>query len=114
VLVLAAVTRRADGDDRASCLAWINQHNLDEHVSPEERQLLEAETVDPDLARKLLWQLEGQWALLWALGHLELPWPAGFCDVPLLMKTLRGLARDPNFVTAARLRPKSRSSTRCS
>jgi hypothetical protein len=107
VLVLGAVTQRADGGEREQCLEWLREHDLDEHLSPKEREFLESEPADPDQARKLLWRLEGQWALLWALGHLELPWPAGFCDVPLLMKTLRGLTRDPDFVTTARLRPKS-------
>jgi hypothetical protein len=59
-------------------------------VSPEERRLLDAEEVHEGLARKLLWRLEGMWVLAWALGELEeLPWPAGFCDVPRLMRAVR-------------------------
>src|SRR5262249_51591301 len=89
-LVLTAVGYLADGGDRKEALEIIEQHQLWPAVSPIERRFLEAETTDPDQARKLLWRLEGLWVLVWALGGLELGWPAGFCDVPRLMQTIRG------------------------
>jgi hypothetical protein len=107
VLVLYAVTYRADGGDRSQALDLIERHGLWPHVSLQERKLLEAEQLDGDLARGLLWRLEGLWLLVWTLGDLELPWPGGFCDVPRLTTTLMGYEERPDFVAAAILRPKA-------
>jgi hypothetical protein len=107
LLVLSAVTYRADGGDRQKARGLIDRHGLWPQVSPEERQLLEAEQADPDLTRKLLWRLEGVWVLAWALGELELPWPAGFCDVKRLTTTVRDCDVRPDFVRGATLRPKA-------
>jgi hypothetical protein len=106
LLVLSAVTYLADGGDRHKARGLIERNGLRPHVSPEERQFLEAEPADPDLARKLLWRLEGLWVLAWALGELELPWPAGFCDVPRLTTTVMACESRPDFVRGATLRPK--------
>jgi hypothetical protein len=106
-LVLSAVTYLADGGPRDKALQLIERGDLWPSVSPAERRLLEAEKTDPDLARQLLWRLEGLWVLAWALGDLELGWPAGFCDVPRLTAMVREYERRPDFVRAASLRPKS-------
>jgi hypothetical protein len=105
VLVLSAVTYLADGGDGKKARALIDRHDLWPHVSPEEETLLKARKPDADLARKLLWRLEGLWVLAWALGDLDLPWPAGFCDVPRLTRTATGYEARPDFVAAAALRP---------
>ncbi len=107
LLVLFAVTYRADGGDPRHARDLIARHGLWPHVSPQERQLLEAEAPDPDLTRALLWRLEGLWVLAWALGELELPWPAGFCDVPRLTTTVKACESRPDFVPSAALRPKA-------
>jgi hypothetical protein len=107
VLVLSAVTYLADGGDRAKALQLIEQRDLWPAVSPEERTFLEAEATDTDLARKLLWRLEGLWVLVWALGDLELNWPVGFCDVPRLTATVMGYEKQPDFLAVATLRPKA-------
>jgi hypothetical protein len=106
-LVLSAVTYLADGGDRETALRLIEQRDLWPAVSPTERRFLGAEETDPDLARQLLWRLEGLWVLAWALGDLELGWPTGFCDVPRLTATVRGYEGRPDFVGAAALRPKA-------
>jgi hypothetical protein len=69
--------------------------------------LLESEEADPDLACKLLWRLEGLWVLAWALGELELPWPAGFCDVSRLTANVLDCESRSDFVDNAALRPKA-------
>jgi hypothetical protein len=108
LLVLHAVTVRADGGPREEALPLIERHGLWPAVSPEERRLLEAEEADEGLARKLLWRLEGMWVLAWALGEVEeLPWPAGFCDVPRRMRAVRACGDRAGFVEGAALRPKA-------
>ncbi|HZV06332.1 MAG TPA: DUF4272 domain-containing protein [Gemmataceae bacterium] len=106
LLVLSAVTYRADGGDRQKAVELIERNNLWEHVTPQERLLLEPEEADPDLAHALLWQLEGLWVMAWALGKLELPWPSGFCDVSRLNTILGDCESRKDFVKSAVLRPK--------
>ncbi len=106
LLVLSAVTYLADGGDRLKARKLVDCNGLWPHVSPEERTLLDAEATDDDLARKLLWRLEGMWVLTWALGHLDLPWPAGFCDVPRLTTTVMDCEKQADFISKAKLRPK--------
>jgi hypothetical protein len=107
LLVLSAVTYRADGGNRQKAVALVERNNLWEHVTPQERRLLEPDEVDSGLARTLLWRLEGLWVLAWALGKLELPWPAGFCDVPQLNTILGDCESRNDFVKGAVLRPKA-------
>jgi len=107
LLVLAAVTYLADGGDRPEARQRIDRHNLWPAVTAEERQLLDSATTDPDLARKLLWRLEGLWVLAWALKGLDLPWPAKFCDVPRLIQAVKGCEAQADFVESAALRPKA-------
>jgi hypothetical protein len=106
LLVLSAVTYRADGGDKQRAREVIEQHSLWPEVTPEERPLLESDEPDPDLARKLLWRLEGMWVLAWSLGELDLPWPAGFCDVPRVVNTVMDCESRADFVNSAKLRPK--------
>jgi hypothetical protein len=107
LLVLSAVTYLADGGDRQKARDLIERSGLWPQVSLEERQLLEADEADPDLARKLLWRLEGLWVLAWALGELELPWPSGFCDVPRLTATVMACESRADFIPSSTLRPKA-------
>jgi hypothetical protein len=107
LLVLSAVTYVADGGDRQKVRGLIERKEVWPHVSPEERQLLEADELDSDVARNLLWRLEGLWVMAWALGELELPWPAGFCEVPRLNGIVTSCESRPDFVGGAQLRPKT-------
>jgi hypothetical protein len=107
LLVLSAITYLADGGERPKAREMIDRNRLWPSVSPQERQLLESEETDPDLARKFLWRLEGLWVLAWALGELELPWPAGFCDVPRLTATVMECESRTDFVQKAALRPRA-------
>jgi hypothetical protein len=107
LLVLSTVTYLADGGDRQKARDLIERNNLGPHVTPEERRLLEAAQADPDLGRKLLWRLEGLWLLAWALGELDLPWPAGFCDVPRRTTTVMACESRADCIGSATLRPKA-------
>jgi hypothetical protein len=106
-LVLSALTFLAGGGPHEQAVEMIYRHELEADASPEEAQFLNAPTVDPDEARRLLWRLEGLWVLAWALGKLELDWPGQMCDVPHLVKVVNACQADPHFLARARLRPKS-------
>jgi hypothetical protein len=127
VLVLAFVTRLADEKmwrDKG-LLGWIfgagrawareqvkARQQLDlgtlwPHVTPEETTFVRARSFNPDRACKLLWRIEGLWVLAWALGTVELDWPAAMCDVPRLNQILADYAADPGFIAHATLRPKT-------
>jgi hypothetical protein len=107
VLLLNEVTFVADGGKRRDALDRIEDMDLWQDVSEEEKEFLKAKKTDEEAARKLLWRLEGLWALLWALGGVKLEWPSGFCDVPLLSKTVDKYASTPKFISTAKLRPKA-------
>jgi hypothetical protein len=106
-MVLNAVTCLADGGKRKHSLDIIEDLDLWQYVSEEEEEFLRAKKTDEDAARKLLWRLEGLWALVWALGGVELEWPSGFCNVPLLAKKLKKYESNPKFISTTELRPKT-------
>jgi len=104
-LVLWAVELRAEGVPQQEALDLIQQLDLWDSVSPEEKLYLEDESPDPDQSRKLVWRLESIWVLLWALGYIEqLPWPSGMCDVPKLVEIIQPHEANREFITAATLR----------
>jgi hypothetical protein len=107
LLILSAVTYFTDHGDQQKARSLIERNGLWSHATPEERQLLEADETDPELARKLLWRLEGLWVLAWTLSELDLPWPSGFCDVPRLTATVVACESRADFVDGAMLRPKA-------
>jgi hypothetical protein len=106
-LVLSAVTFRAEGGDRDEAMAMMERHDLLAEASPEEMELLRAQTPDSESARKLLWRLEALWMLTWALGDVELDWPEQFCNVPRLVEITRAHEDDPDFIGNAKLRSKA-------
>jgi hypothetical protein len=107
VFVLNAVTYLADGGKRKYALDQIKEMHLWQDVSEEEKAFLKAKKTDEEAARKLLWRLEGLWVLVWGLGGVKLEWPSGFCDVPLLSKTVEKYASSPKFISTAKLLPKT-------
>ncbi|MEQ8790639.1 MAG: DUF4272 domain-containing protein [Pirellulaceae bacterium] len=107
-LVLWAVELRAEGMPQKEALELIDQLDLWDSVSAEEKRFLEDDAPDPDECQALVWRLESIWVLLWALGYIdELDWPGGMCDVPKLVKILKPLESDPQFITGAKLRSKA-------
>jgi hypothetical protein len=107
VLVLSAVTLRADGGSRERVLKVIADFDLANAVTPEEHAFLHSDSHEVETAQKLLWRFESLWLLLWALGELdELSWPGAMCDVPTLILTTMLFEIDRDFVRNARLRSK--------
>jgi hypothetical protein len=107
-LVLWAVELRAEGIPQEEALGLIEQLDLWESVSPEEKQFLEDKDPDPEQCQELVWRLESIWVLLWALGYIdELDWPQGMCDVPKIVEILKDSEADPEFIAKARLRSKA-------
>jgi Domain of unknown function (DUF4272) len=107
-LVLWAVELRAEGVARDEAIALIEKLDLWDSVSPQEKLFLESEEPDPETAKALVWRLESIWVLLWSLGYIEeLEWPTGMCDVTKLVKILKPLESDPNFISGAKLRSKA-------
>jgi hypothetical protein len=108
VLVLSAVTLRADGGSRAKAVEVIEQRELWLYVSPEERAFLDTEDADSEQAQKLLWRLEALWVLVWALGEIkELDWPSQMCDVQTLVTLLMLFEDNDDFIAKAKLRDAS-------
>jgi hypothetical protein len=107
-LVLWAVELRAEGIPQDEALEVIDQLQLWDSVSPEERRFLLDDDPSPDECQRLVWRLESIWVLAWALGHIpELEWPKGMCDVGRLVEILEPNESNPEFIEGARLRSRS-------
>src|SRR2546423_7031402 len=106
-LVVWAVALRADGMPQQDALDMLDQRGLWPYVSPEETRYIRDPQPDSQETASLVWRLEAQWVLMWALGHIdELRWPAFMCDVPRLVEIMEPVEADSNFVETAQLRPK--------
>lgn len=106
-LVLWAVELRAEGIPQSEAIELIEKLDLWDSVSAEETAFLRNPDPDPEESKQLVWRLESIWVLLWSLGHVdELEWPSGMCDVSKLVKVMKPLESDPNFISNAKLRDK--------
>ena len=106
-LVLWAVELRAEGTPQEEAKGIIEEMNLWDSVSDEERTFLDNPAPTEGESARLVWRLESIWVLLWALGHVDnLDWPSEMCDVPKLVEILRPLEADQDFITNAKLRPR--------
>jgi hypothetical protein len=65
LLCLHATAACAHGFDRGKARAWLEQELLSGELTAAERQFLEGSQGDPDRFKV---QVEGMWALAWALG----------------------------------------------
>jgi hypothetical protein len=106
-LVVWAVALRADGMPQREALEMLDQPKLWPSVSPDEARYIRDPNPDPDETASLVWRLEAQWVLMWALGRVdELGWPASMCDVPHLVEVMKPVEADPGFIEATQLRSK--------
>ena len=104
-LVLWAVELRAEGMPQKEAIGLIEQLDLWDSVSPEEKRFLEDDDPDPGECQHLVWRLESIWVLLWSLGYIdELEWPRGMCDVPRIVEILKHNESNTEFITDAKLR----------
>lgn len=107
-LVLWAVELRAEGMPQQEAIELIEQLDLWQSVSPEEKRFLENDDPDPAQCQQLVWRLESIWALLWSLGYIdELDWPRGMCDVSRIVEVLNPNESNAEFITNANLRSKA-------
>ncbi len=104
-LILWAVSIRAEGTPREEAIALIKDAGAWDSVSPEEKEFLETDTPDPQVAQGFVWRLESLWVMLWALGHVnELAWPDDMCNVPRLVEVMRVEESNADFIREAKLR----------
>lgn len=102
---LWALAARASGEvTREGALDLLVKRELWAAATPREQALLGEEALEPALATRLTWRLEGLWALLWALRQVdELALPQA--RVTLERVTRQLVARPAHeFVSGARLR----------
>jgi hypothetical protein len=108
-LVLWAVELRAEGIPDEEVHGLIEQQDLWNSVSPQEKAFLENKNPNADECQEFVWRLESIWVLMWALGYIKkLDWPSGMCDVPKLAGLISPHEADPEFITSATLRPVSK------
>jgi hypothetical protein len=68
LLCLHATAASAYRFDRAKAMAWLISEGLAEHLEQEEIDFLQSGTGECEIFRH---QIEGMWALFWALGQTE-------------------------------------------
>lgn len=65
ILAMNAVVATAYGFDKAKAIAWLNQETLTDSVSEQEKRFVFEGAGQPDRFKV---QVEGMWALAWAMG----------------------------------------------
>ncbi len=103
-LAIWATAVRAEGLERERVLQFVEEAELEDVLSPEERAFLDNPAPSQDDRNKFAWRYECLWALLWALGYVEeLDFPVSPCDVR--RATAMVSSRPPrDFVENAKLR----------
>lgn len=105
-LVVWAVALRADGMPQREALKMLDDRRLWPYVSPKEAKYIRNSKPNPEESASLVWRLEVQWVLMWALGRIDdLSWPATMCDVPRLVQVMKPVEADATFIETAQLRP---------
>lgn len=108
VMVLWAVDMKAEGVDQSNATRHLDVLNLDDAVSPKEREFFDDPNPDPGYCQSLVWRLESIWILLWALGCIKKPgWPFGMCNTKVMVPLLEKSEQNPKFISKASLRSKS-------
>jgi hypothetical protein len=104
-IILWALALRAEGTPQEEVAALIDKADAWDSVSPSEREIFQATSIEPGVADSLVWRLESLWVMLWALGHVEqLHWPDDMCNVPRLVEIMRAQESNPAFIQEAKLR----------
>lgn len=70
-LVLWAVELRAEGIPDEEVHGLIEQQNLWNSVSPQEKAFLENKNLNQDECQEFVWRSESIWVLMWALGYIK-------------------------------------------
>jgi Domain of unknown function (DUF4272) len=108
VVILQGVVAVAYEMDAEPVVEWLREQGVWDQVSPREQAfLLESEVTD-EQRNRLRWHQEAEWALLWAISHVEsLGLPTQGCDTRRLVdEIVPPLGSEINaFLDSTTLRP---------
>lgn len=107
-IILHCVAAAGHGVDSEDIIEWLQDESLWDEVSPNEKAFLADENRSEDNITEARWREEAQWALLWAIGHVEsLGLPTKTCDTARLVDEIMPGLGDPvdSFLRSAKLRP---------
>lgn len=107
-LALFGVWRFAIGAPNAVVMDWLNENNLVQILSPEEKAFLENIAPQQKSKIKFSWHAERLVILLWAMRKIEqLPEATVHCDTDIFAELLPPFNKQSvsNFVESASLRP---------
>jgi hypothetical protein len=106
-IILHCVAAAGYGVDSEDIIEWLQDESLWDQVSPNEQAFLAGENRSEDEILGARWRQEAQWALLWAIGHVEsLGLPTNTCDTARLVDEIMPGLGDPvdSFLSSAKLR----------
>jgi hypothetical protein len=108
VVILQGVIAVAYEVDAEPVIEWLREQGVWDQVSPREQAFLLGSEVTDEQRNRLRWHQEAEWALLWAIGHVEsLGLPTQGCDTQRLVdEIVPPLGSEINaFLDSATLRP---------
>ena len=86
VVILQGVIAVAYEVDAEPVIEWLREQGVWDQVSPREQAFLLGSEVTDEQRNRLRWHQEAEWALLWAIGHVEsLGHPTQGCDTQRLV-----------------------------
>jgi Domain of unknown function (DUF4272) len=106
-VISAAISAVAQGKSARPIIAWFKQQKIVAEISPLERSfLLDPESIEPNIIPDLLGRNEAAWALLWAIGKVEVLGLPTYRGGNQLQNFLPDCGEDlQDFLNSARLRP---------
>ncbi len=108
VVILQGVVAVAYEVDAEPVVEWLREQGVWDQVSPREQAFLLGSEVTDEQRNRLRWHQEAEWALLWAISHVEsLGLPTQGCDTRRLVdEIVPPLGSEINaFLDSATLRP---------
>jgi hypothetical protein len=108
VVILQGVVAVAYEVDAEPVVEWLREQGVWDQVSPREQAFLLGSEVTDEQRNRLRWHQEAEWALLWAIRHVEsLGLPTQGCDTRRLVdEIVPPLGSEINaFLDSATLRP---------
>jgi predicted small lipoprotein YifL len=107
-VVLFVLVAVASGDPSETAVAWLQDEELWDTVSPDEKAFFLSDHPAEQEITDALWRSEALWALLWALGKVQaLSLPPSQCDMSHLQDVMPGKSAWRGFIDTARLRSES-------
>ncbi|OYP30455.1 DUF4272 domain-containing protein [Rhodopirellula sp. MGV] len=106
-IILHCLVAVGYGVDPEPVIEWLEDEAIWENASPNEQAFLRDENPSDEALSDARWRQEAQWALLWAIGHVEaLGLPTQTCDTARLVDEIMPGLGEPidSFVSASVLR----------